>query len=552
LRIHPRNAMKKLLVLITILYLLFSCSGGNKKVEDHILKDYKADFNQYFSDNYDNIVIPKINGIELDSINWVHSFYKKNNYSTTWINDSIQLTEEGIELISQLTESKKYGLANRLYDVNTLTRFKNKLDKAKSKDDSYAVAANLEILLTHYFMQHGKHLNYGILNSVDSLTMIPRKKLSIDLPKYLYNALKTDSIIDKLLGLQPLHPQYLSLQKGLEKFLQNSSLSTKNIQVHNFRIDSLKAIKQAKKALILHKYLTSATNDSKYLEALAKFQLEHGLIPDKLIGNNTAQALSISPYRYYKQIVANLERWRWKDNWTSDYLFVNIPSYTMQLYNKDKLIRDHKIIVGKLENPTPEIIDTLEYIIAYPYWNVPRSISVKEILVKAQEDTTYLKRNNYEILTDNKEELDPNSINWDEVNEDNFNYLIRQKGGSSNALGLVKFIFPNRYAIYLHDTPTKYYFDQELRAYSHGCVRVEKALDLADHILKTDNNTYNIDSVYKYIEMGKEKPMELNTKIPINIFYFTTGVDNAGNIIFYNDVYKKDEKLISELSVIGK
>jgi len=183
---------------------------------------------------------------------------------------------------------------------------------------------------------------------------------------------------------------------------------------------------------------------------------------------------------------------------------------------------------------------------------VPRSISVKEILVKAQEDTAYLKRNNYEILTDNKEELDPNSINWDEVNEDNFNYLIRQKGGSSNALGLVKFIFPNKYAIYLHDTPTKYYFDQELRAYSHGCIRVEKALDLAEQLLRADNNTYNIDSIYKYIEMCKEKPMELKTKIPINIFYVTTSVDKSGNIIFYNDVYKKDEKLISELSVIGK
>jgi len=543
--------MKKLLVLISILYLLFSCSGGSKKVENHLQKDYKVEFDQYFRVNYDNIVLPEINGIALDSIHWIHSFYKNNKYSTIWINDSIQLTEEGNQLISQLSKSKNFGIATRFYDVNSLNRFKKKLDKTRYNDDSYSVAADLEILMTYYFMQHGKHLNYGILNAVDSLTIIPRKRFSIDLPKYLYSALKTDSIIDKLLSLQPLHPQYHSLQKGLERFLQNSSLSTKNIEVQNFRIDSLKAIKQAKKALVLHKYLTNTTNDSIYLEALAKFQMEHGLIPDKLIGNNTAQALSISPYRYYKQIVANMERWRWKDNWASDYFFVNIPSYKMQLYNKDKLIREHKIIVGKLMNETPEIIDTLEYIIAYPYWNVPRSISVKEILVNAQKDSSYLTRNNYEILTYEREKLNPNAINWNKVNENNFNYFIRQRGGSSNALGLVKFIFPNKYTIYLHDTPTKYYFDQEMRAYSHGCVRVEKALELAAYLLEKDQNKYNLDSVNFYIKRQKEKPIALNTKIPIYIYYFTTGVDNLGNIVFYNDVYKKDEKLISELSASG-
>ena len=194
------------------------------------------------------------------------------------------------------------------------------------------------------------------------------------------------------------------------------------------------------------------------------------------------------------------------------------------------------------------MIDSLEYIIAYPFWHVPRSISINEILVNAQKDTTYLYRNNYEILNYTKDKLDPNSIDWKEVNEGNFNYLIRQKGGVSNALGLVKFIFPNKYSIYLHDTPTKYYFDFETRAYSHGCVRVQNALDLADHILSTDNNKYTLDSIFKYIDKKEEKSMLLNTKIPIYIVYFTTNVDSSGNIIFYNDVYEKDDNLIAELS----
>jgi len=545
---YPRNAMKKLFVLILLFYFLLSCAVDTKKEEPQIQKDFKSELKQYFIANYENIVNTEMNDFKLDSLAWLHQFYRNNNYTTIWINDSVALKEDGVQLINQLSNSKNFGLDTRLYDVNAIKGFQRKLNRIKSKGERYNLASTLELLLTHYYMQHGKHLNYGIVNEVDSFTKVPKKKFKINLPKYLQSAVENDSVIDKLLNLQPKHLQYQNLQKGLTLFLQKSSLATKSIEVPNFRIDSLKAIKQAKKALELHRYLNDQYNDSVYLVALAKFQIEHGLIPDMLIGNKTAEALSISPYRYYKQIAANLERWRWKKEMPLKYLCVNIPGFTIRLFNNNIIEREHKIIVGKVENQTPEMIDSLEYIIAYPFWHVPRSISINEILVNAQKDTTYINRNNYEILNYSNDKLDPNSINWKEVNEKNFNYLIRQKGGVSNALGLVKFIFPNENSIYLHDTPTKYYFNFETRAYSHGCVRVQHALDLADHILSADNNKYTLDSVFKYIDKKEEKSMLLNTKIPIYIVYFTTSVDSSGNIIFYNDVYKKDDKLIGELS----
>ena len=540
--------MKKLLVLLSIISTLFSCTEEKKEVEKQTIINHKAELNQYFKTNYDKIVIPSVIDIKVDSINRIHKFYNTNDYKIIWINDSIQLTDDGIQLIDQLSNSLIYGLDSRRYKTNSLLRLKKKLDNKISMEANYSVAVNLEVLLTHYYMKLGTDLNYGVLGIIDSLTIIPRKKFNIDLSEYFINAYKSDSIIQKLLALQPDHPQYKSLQKGMEKFIKNSSMTTRNINVENYRIDSIKAIKQAKKALVLHNYLSDTNDDQLYFQALTKFQIEHGLKPDSLIGKNTARALSVSPYRYYKQIVTNLERWKWKQNWPSRYLYVNIPGYKMEMFSNAKLVRNHKIVVGKIENQTPEIIDTIEYIIAYPYWNVPRSISVKEILVKAQKDTSYLVRNNYEIMNYSRENLDLNSIDWSSVNENNFNYLIRQKGGASNALGLVKFIFPNKYAIYLHDTPTKYYFDFETRAYSHGCVRVQNALDLAEYILTEDNNKYNIDSIYNYIDNRKEKPIPLNNKIPIFIYYFTTSVDSNGNIIFYEDVYQKDEKVISELS----
>jgi murein L,D-transpeptidase YcbB/YkuD len=152
-------------------------------------------------------------------------------------------------------------------------------------------------------------------------------------------------------------------------------------------------------------------------------------------------------------------------------------------------------------------------------------------------------------LTNKREQIDPNSIDWRKVNEYNFNYFIRQKGGTSNALGLVKFIFPNKHAIYLHDTPTKYYFDFETRAYSHGCIRVQKALELAEHILKEDDNTYNLDSIHYYIKRQKEKPMALNNKLPIYIYYNSVTSDSLGNLTFYDDVYGLDKKLIYQLTI---
>lgn len=515
-----------------------------------MLRDYKSELNQYFKINYQNIVA--FDSIEKDSLRWIHKFYNNNKHTTIWINDSIELSKEGIGLIKQLSNANSFGLDTVLYPIHILKKLKKNLDTISLKEKKYATATKLEVLLTQSYMLHGKHLNYGILKIIDSVSALPRKKFNIDLSEYLDKAFKADSIIEKLLDLQPKQNQYRNLQKGLENYLQISSLSKERVRVQNFRKDSLKAIQQAKKALVLHKYLSVTHNDSLYFNALAKFQAEHGLRPDSLIGKNTAKALSISPYRYYKQIAANLERWRWRENLPSKYIYINIPSYKMELYDDGKLMRVHKTVIGKIKNQTPEIIDTLEYLIAYPFWNVPRKISVKEILKKVQKDSTYLTRNNYEVLTYSREALDPDSINWNEMDKDSFKYLIRQRGGGSNALGLVKFIFPNRYAIYMHDTPSKYLFNKETRAYSHGCVRVEKAIDLANYLLKSDKNKYTIDSIYKYIKKRKEKPMLLNTKIPIHIYYFTARADSLGTITFYNDVYKKDNRLIEEIELAVK
>ncbi len=504
----------------------------------------KKEMLAHFKRNYPSLYrSTQLKTLKLDSIQWSDAFYKSNNYVPIWINDSIDISSNGMSLIEQFLAANLYGLNTRRYHLSTIKELQQNLRKIKDKTKRYELAATIEVLLTNSYFMFGKHLHYGVLDSIDSITVLPRKKFNINMPKYTITAYKNDSLIEKLLELQPDILQYKTLQKGLARYLENASLSTNTIQVKNFREDSVNAIVQSQKALVLHKYLDSISIDSLYLIALKKFQSDHALTPDGLIGKNTAKALSMSPYDYYLKIVANLEMWRWKEPLEPNHIFVNVPAYELKLRENDSVRFESKVVVGKKKTTTPEIRDSLQYVIAYPYWNVPRKISLEEIIVKAQKDSTYFNRNNYELLTYRKDTVDMSTIDWNKMNDDTFTYLIRQKGGGYNSLGYVKFIFPNKYAIYLHDTPSKSLFKRELRAFSHGCVRVEKALSMASYILKSDSNEYTPDSMYAYIKKRKEKSIKLNTTIPVYIYYFTVKGKENGELIFYDDLYGTDRKL---------
>ena len=542
--------MKKTLLFITIIIALYSCADKTKNVVTTVVTaktDYKTDFNQYFSSNRNSKIVSPIHDIKLDSLHWIQDFYKSINYSTIWINDSIQLNEEGNSLMQQLHQSKNYGLDTRLYPLKKLRELSHKLEETINASDRFVIASEIEPLLSYFYMLHGRHLNYGLIESIEAHTSVPRKEFTVNLPIYLKQAYEANSIIENLFDLQPKHKEYRNLQIGLENFLKNTSLSTINVNVKNFRIDSLKAVAQAKKALIVHQYLTEDYKDSLFVSALEKFQVDHALKPDGVVGSNTAKALSVSPYEYYQRLVVDMERWRWKEPFNKTRIYVNIPSYELQLFKNDSLVDKHIVVVGSFKNQTPEMVDSLKFIIAYPYWNVPRKISVKEILRKIKKDSTYLTRNGYEIMTKDRETVDPSLVDWTTVNNHNFNYLIRQSGGSLNALGMVKFLFPNKDAIYLHDTPSKRFFFRERRAYSHGCVRVQNALDLAKYLLEDDKNKYDIEAVNNAIKNRKEKWINLNKKVSIYLQYFTTSADASGKITFYEDVYKLDKAIMKDI-----
>jgi murein L,D-transpeptidase YcbB/YkuD len=538
--------MRNFLFIFIAILCAYSCSLSTTETTKAIKIDYSENLRIYLSKNYNEISSnAKIGGIELSNPDWINKLYNTTQHSPLWISDSLVLNKNAENLIQLLSTSYNYGLDTSYYYIRNLKKIIQNLIEIDDKVNRYATAAELELLLTNSYFLFGKHLNYGIVakDSAKLISEIPRKEFTINLTEQLLNSYKTDSLVKILLSVQPQHQEYIKLQKQLTKYLKTASLSNESIRVKNYRLDSIKAYQQSKKALILHHYLNAQNNDSLYFLALKKFQTQHGLSPDGIIGKNTAKALSQSPYHDYKKIVMSLEKWRWKNNWDSNYIFVNIPSFQMKIYLNNKIEEVLNVVVGKARTSTAEINGKMEYMIVYPFWNLPYSISSKELLPKIKKDSTYLQRNNYEVFTKKHKALNINDIDWNTVTQNNFNYKIRQKGGGANSLGIIKFIFPNRHSIYFHDTPLKSFFKNDLRAYSHGCVRTQNPLKLAELILNSDNNEYNIDSVNAFIKSKKQIRITLNKKFPVHIHYFTSGTDVNNNLIFYKDIYGLDEKL---------
>ncbi len=532
--------MKTPICLFFLWLMLSSCSLDKEKKEEVFSKPIViVNVDSLFQNNFSTIA--KRN--ELTHKDWVEKVYANTNYTPIWIDNELEVNSLGDSILNVLQHANYYGLESKDYDSDKLQSLKMELLQSKSNEDHLPEAFNLEILLTDNLLLFAKDLNFGKIENTDSLSIIKRKPLTIDIPVSFAQALNKKAVFDYLENIQPKQKEYHKLRLALQKFVEKSSLSKEKVHVQNYKEDSVKAYHQAKKSLVLHQYIAKNDSDSKIMEALQEFQIDHGLIPDGIVGKNTADALSKSPYEYYQNAAISLERWRWKPDWESSYLHVNIPEYRLTYYKNDTLQLTSNVVVGSISNRTPEIYSKLSYLVAYPFWNVPQSISINEIMVKAKKDSNYMHNNNYEVFSKKRIEIPLEKMEWDTLNAKNFNFYIRQKGGSSNALGFVKFIFQNDFSIYFHDTPTKYHFNRDIRSYSHGCIRVEKAMQLADTLLKSDRNEYNLDSVKGYIKKQEEKKMFFTQKLPIYLQYITCSVSQNNRLIFYKDIYGYDENI---------
>lgn len=244
------------------------------------------------------------------------------------------------------------------------------------------------------------------------------------------------------------------------------------------------------------------------------------------------------------KLIANLERLRWKGVRPARYIRVNTPSFLLQVFESDSLIVESKVIVGKPETPTPVLNSMVKSFIIYPYWHVPKSI-VKELLPHIQEDTSYLKRYNYDVLNSMGKSVRASSVDWKAYDADSFPFILRQREGSENTMGVIKFVFHNNYGVYLHDTNARGLFWKSDRALSHGCIRVHRAVALARYLIK-DDYIVSPEDLDQYMQMQHRLEINFPKPIPVYLDYFTCESVN-GEVRYYNDIYSQDEPILRAL-----
>jgi murein L,D-transpeptidase YcbB/YkuD len=472
---------------------------------------------------------------------FVAKTYQKRKESV-WFTDH-GLSKNGEDLIYMLNNIAGYGLDSSLFELDQIIE---SISNSNTKENKFQT----EMRLTSEYMKLATYLNRGFISEKTYQPIFEIDSVKPDLSQHLLDAAEKLSIIESLHFFEPKIPEYTHLRNALLNFTQNYPMNTAVAKITPFKTDSVKCYSEAGVALSLLGYLDSisSTNDSLVCVAIKQFQKHNGLNPDGNPGKHTIKALSLSNKERVTAAQATLSKLRWSQAQNrSSYFYINIPSFTMKVVENRQYVQKHKTVVGNTWTKTPEFHAELDHFILNPKWFVPKSISSTELLGKVQKDSTYLNRNGY-VVTKGKKTISSTSIDWNNITSSSFRYNISQNAGRGNALGKIKFIFPNVSNVYMHDTPSKHFFGRDIRAFSHGCIRLQNPVQLAKYIAEHQDLSVQSDSIQSKIDSQKNRKISLKKKITVYIEYYLVGTDENGIIEFYSNIYKKDLDLIAALN----
>lgn len=461
------------------------------------------------------------------------SFYGKHGYQPAWFTPK-GLRPQAAELLQAIPALGIEGLDVRRYQP---ARLQAKIDEMKDVKDfsdplNQRRLVDLDVELTYTYLSLASHLATGRLQPEKLRVEWYTQPRNVDLDAHLDKALAADDAMEMVAifrGLTPPNPDYKRLTQALVQYKTIAAKGGWNTVPEG---KTLKTGDNDPRVAALRQRLSvpgPAIYDDALASAVSRFQQSHGLEITGKVGEETLAELNVPVADRIKQIQVNMERWRWLPASFGDrYILVNVPEFKLDLVEEGKPVYTMRVVVGKEQSRTPAFSDKMTYLELNPYWNIPSTIVNAEILPKLAADPNYLASHNMERT--------PGSEN-----------RFRQLPGPDNALGRIKFMFPNEFDIYLHDTPADHLFSRTERDFSHGCIRLEKPVELANLLLKGDPK-WTPEALQAALNSGEQKTITLKHPLPVHILYWTTWVEPDGTVQFRKDLYGHDARLEEALA----
>jgi len=479
-------------------------------------------------------------------------FYSRRGFRPAWAGANGSLAQ-AYALVKAIEDSRNEGLTPDYYHLKNIESLLAGIREGAAKDGpSFETMADLDLLLTDAFLLLSCHLSAGCVNPVTLDAEWHAGRETVDVSSILEKALEDDLIEETLIKLLPSQYGYSRLRQALahdRKIAERGGWPAVSTGPSLKKESFDRRVIELKKRLIASGDLTPEEDESGELfdetleQAVIRFQEQHGLDADGVAGPATLKAINVPVQARIRQIELNMERLRWiPRDLGQKYIIVNIADFKLDLFENGHTNMSMKVVVGKNYWHTPVFSAVMTYLELNPYWNVPKNIMVREIIPKMSKDPDYLAKNNLKVIWEGQgriEVIDPGALDWSLASAKNFNYKLRQDPGPQNPLGRIKFMFPNRFNVYLHDTPVKNLFSKNVRAFSHGCIRIEKPMELAEYLLKRDPS-WTQERIQAAIDDGRNKAVRLPQPIAVYILYLTAWVDEAGRLNFREDVYDRD------------
>jgi murein L,D-transpeptidase YcbB/YkuD len=498
--------------------------------------------------------VASVSGTDLFNEDIFLTLHKKAKglFSPRWDN-----SDKILQVLSVIYNSAAEGLDPDDYHINDIERLAETI--IYSGQIGYDDISTIEKLLDDAFRRLSTHLGKG---RVDPSVADPQwnaqgRNTDKDWASFIENTLNADDPVRAIQRLTPRHPEYVNQKKALADYRRIESeggwgtftTGLKKIEkgIRHRDVTLLRKRLAVTQGPVEFDPEEEELYDQALHEQVILFQERNGLEADGVVGRSTIEALNISVSERISTIEANLERWRWvSDDLGDRYIMVNTAGYILRMYENGQQAYTSKAIVGTSKRQTPVFSSVMKYIVVNPDWTVPPQILKQDVIPDLLRDSSYLQKKNMKILTADGSVVDPSTIDWKKVSPSRFPYMIRQEPGKSNPLGRIKFMFPNYYDVYIHDTPSHWQFSRNVRPFSSGCVRINNVRDFALYLLKDDSEWIN-GRLDEELENGRTRTIILKNPIPVHILYLTAWTDDKGTIYFGKDIYNRDKQLIRTL-----